>query len=51
MQSYCPSHSYLGLSEEENIVNDMNDMNVGKNERSSQGLVNYINFFRQPAAC
>ena len=24
-------------------------MNVGKNERSSQGLVNYINFFRQLA--
>ena len=46
MQSYCPSHSYLGLLEEENIVNDMN---VGKNERSSQGLVNYINFFRQLA--
>ena len=41
--------SYLGLLEEENIVNDMNHMNVGKNERSSQGLVNYINFFRQLA--
>ena len=49
MQSYCPSHSYLGLLEEENIVNDMNHMNVGKNERSSQGLVNYIIFFRQLA--
>ena len=49
MQSYCPSHSYLGLLGEENIVNDMNHMNAGKNERSSQGLVNYINFFRQLA--
>ena len=49
MQSYCPSHSYLGLLEEENIVNDMNHMNAGKNERSSQGLVNYIIFFRQLA--
>ena len=48
-QSWIKSHSYLGLLEEENIVNDMNNMNVGKNERSSQGLVNYINFFRQLA--
>ena len=44
-----PSHSYLGLLEEENIVNDMNHITVGKNERSSQGLVNYIIFFRQLA--
>ena len=45
MQSYCPSHSYLGLLEEENIVNDMNHMNIGKKERASQGLVNSIIFF------
>ena len=29
-QSWIKSHSYLGLLEEENIVNDMNHMNIGK---------------------